>query len=213
MNTDDMIERLVQDGDHGWRLSVWRSLTVALVVGGLLAFVLLLMTLRLRPDWAEAIGMPMVWVKMGFTLSLAAAGLVAVRRLSTPGLGISALPYLLAAPVIGVWAVALFGVTRIPSAEVSAYVFGTTWSVCALLIAMLSVPIVVCVLWVMRRLAVTRPTIAGGVAGLFSGAMAASVYGLHCPEVSPAFVGIWYVLGILIPTLIGLLIGRRVLTW
>ena len=85
MNTDDMIERLVQDGDHGWRLSVWRSLTVALVVGGLLAFVLLLMTLRLRPDWAEAIGMPMVWVKMGFTLSLAAAGLVAVRRLSTPG--------------------------------------------------------------------------------------------------------------------------------
>ena len=68
MNTDDMIERLVQDGDHGWRLSVWRSLTVALVVGGLLAFVLLLMTLRLRPDWAEAIGMPMVWVKMGCTM-------------------------------------------------------------------------------------------------------------------------------------------------
>ena len=213
MNTDDMIERLVQDGNHGWRLSVWRSLTVAMLAGGALAFALLLMTLRLRPDWAEAIGMPMVWVKMGFTLTLAAAGFVAVRRVSTPGLGIKTLPFLLAAPVIGVWAVALFGIRQVPAAEVPDYVLGSTWSVCALLIAMLSVPIFVCVLWVMRQLAVTRPTIAGGVAGLFSGAMAASVYGLHCPEVSPAFVGIWYVLGILIPTLTGLLIGRRVLSW
>ena len=213
MNTDDMIERLVQDGNHGWRLSVWRSLTVAMLAGGALAFALLLMTLRLRPDWAQAIGMPMVWVKMGFTLTLAAAGFVAVRRVSTPGLGIKTLPFLLAAPVIGVWAVALFGIRQVPAAEVPDYVLGSTWSVCALLIAMLSVPIFVCVLWVMRQLAVTRPTIAGGVAGLFSGAMAASVYGLHCPEVSPAFVGIWYVLGILIPTLTGLLIGRRVLSW
>ena len=213
MNTDDMIERLVQDGNHGWRLSVWRSLTVAMLAGGALAFALLLMTLRLRPDWAQAIGMPMVWVKMGFTLTLAAAGFVAVRRVSTPGLGIKTLPFLLAAPVIGVWAVALFGIRQVPAAEVPDYVLGSTWSVCALLIAMLSVPIFVCVLWVMRQLAVTRPTIAGGVAGLFSGAMAASVYGLHCPEVSPAFVGIWYVLGILIPTFTGLLIGRRVLSW
>ena len=213
MNTDDMIERLVQDSDRGWRLSVWRSLTVALVAGGVLAFVLLLMTLRLRPDWAEAIGMPMVWVKMSFTLTLAAAGLVAVRRVSTPGLGVTVLPFLLAAPVIGVWAVALFGIRQVPTGEIPAYVLGSTWSVCPLLIAMLSVPIFVCVLWVMRRLAVTRPTLAGGVAGLFSGAMAASIYGLHCPEVSPAFVGIWYVLGILIPTLTGLLIGRRVLSW
>ena len=213
MNTDDMIERLVQDGNQGWRLSVWRSLTVAMLAGGALAFALLLMTLRLRPDWAEAIGMPMVWVTMGFTLTLAAAGFVAVRRVSTPGLGIKTLPFLLAAPVVGVWAVALFGIRQVPAAEVPDYVLGSTWSACALLIAMLSVPIFVCVLWVMRRLAVTRPTIAGGVAGLFSGAMAASVYGLHCPEVSPAFVGIWYVLGILIPTLTGLLIGRRVLSW
>ena len=133
--------------------------------------------------------------------------------MSTPGLGIKTLPFLLAAPVVGVWAVALFGIRQVPAAEVPGYVLGSTWSACALLIAMLSVPIFVCVLWVMRRLAVTRPTIAGGVAGLFSGAMAASVYGLHCPEVSPAFVGIWYVLGILIPTLTGLLIGRRVLSW
>ena len=213
MNTDDMIERLVQDSDHGWQLSVWRSLTVALVAGGVLAFALLLMTLRLRPDWAEAIGMPMVWVKMGFTLTLAAAGLVAVRRVSTPGLGVRALPFLLVAPVIGVWSVALFGIRQVPTGGIPAYVMGSTWSVCPLLIAMLSVPIFVCVLWVMRQLAVTRPTIAGGVAGLFSGAMAASVYGLHCPEVSPAFVGIWYVLGILIPTFTGLLIGRRVLSW
>ena len=54
--------------------------------GCALAFALLLMTLWLRPDWPDAIGLPMVWVKMGFTLTLATAGRIAVCRLSTLGL-------------------------------------------------------------------------------------------------------------------------------
>lgn len=213
MKTSDMIEQLAQQSPRVHRLSVWQSLAVALVGGGALAFALLLMTLQFRTDWAVAIAMPMVWVKVGFTVTLATFGLVAVCRLSTPGFGVRALPFLLAGPVIGVWAVALSGLTRIPRAEVPGYVFGSTWSVCPWLIAMLSVPIFICVMWAMRSLAVTRPTLAGGVAGLFSGAVAASIYCLHCPEVSPAFVAIWYVLGILIPTGVGLLVGRRVLSW
>lgn len=213
MNTNDMIEQLALQSPRVRRMSVRQSLAMALVGGCALSFALLLMTLQFRTDWAEAIAMPMVWIKIGFTVSLAAIGLVAVRRMSTPGLGVGALPFLLAGPVIGVWAVALFGLTRIPRAEVPGYVFGSTWSVCPLLIAMLSVPVFICVMRAMRNLAVTRPTLAGGVAGLFSGAVAASIYCLHCPEVSPAFVGIWYVLGILIPAVAGLLVGRRVLSW
>jgi hypothetical protein len=54
---------------------------------------------------------------------------------------------------------------------------------------------------------------AGAAAGLASGATAAMVYCLHCPEMSPAFVGVWYVLGIAAMTLVGALIGPKVLSW
>jgi hypothetical protein len=39
------------------------------------------------------------------------------------------------------------------------------------------------------------------------------VYCLHCPEMSPAFVGFWYLLGMLVPTAMGAVLGPRVLAW
>ncbi|MDQ2821723.1 MAG: DUF1109 domain-containing protein, partial [Pseudomonadota bacterium] len=39
------------------------------------------------------------------------------------------------------------------------------------------------------------------------------VYCLHCPEMSPVFVGTWYVLGMLVPALAGALLGPKVLAW
>ncbi|HWT72548.1 MAG TPA: NrsF family protein, partial [Oxalicibacterium sp.] len=38
-------------------------------------------------------------------------------------------------------------------------------------------------------------------------------YCLHCPELAAPFVGFWYVLGMLIPTAAGALLGPRVLRW
>ncbi|MGB9109966.1 MAG: NrsF family protein, partial [Telluria sp.] len=54
---------------------------------------------------------------------------------------------------------------------------------------------------------------AGAAAGLAAGATAALVYCLHCPEMSPAFVGVWYVLGIAVMALVGALVGPKVLAW
>jgi hypothetical protein len=39
------------------------------------------------------------------------------------------------------------------------------------------------------------------------------VYGLHCPELATPFLGVWYVIGVLIPTLVGMAIGPKVLRW
>ena len=38
-------------------------------------------------------------------------------------------------------------------------------------------------------------------------------YSLHCPEMSVAFWAVWYVLGMLIPTAVGALLGPRLLRW
>ena len=50
-------------------------------------------------------------------------------------------------------------------------------------------------------------------AGLLAGAFAAAVYCLHCPETSAIFVLIWYSLGILATSLLGALLGPRLLRW
>ena len=80
-------------------------------------------------------------------------------------------------------------------------------------VAALSVPMFVALLWAMKGLAPTRPALAGAAAGLLAGAGAALVYALHCTETSLVFVGVWYVLGMFIPAVLGALIGRIALRW
>ncbi|MBD3765305.1 MAG: DUF1109 family protein, partial [Rhodobacterales bacterium] len=41
----------------------------------------------------------------------------------------------------------------------------------------------------------------------------AAGYALHCTEDSPLFFVLWYGLGILVPTLAGAWLGRRLLAW
>jgi hypothetical protein len=39
------------------------------------------------------------------------------------------------------------------------------------------------------------------------------VYALHCPEMAAPFLGIWYVLGMAIPAVLGAAVGSRMLRW
>ncbi|MGH6956570.1 MAG: NrsF family protein, partial [Caulobacteraceae bacterium] len=84
---------------------------------------------------------------------------------------------------------------------------------CALRIVVLSVPAFVAALWTIRRMAPTRPALAGAAAGFFAGAVAATVYGFFCTETSAAFVVAWYTLGIAVCAGFGALIGGRALRW
>jgi hypothetical protein len=65
----------------------------------------------------------------------------------------------------------------------------------------------------MKGLAPTRLALAGAAAGLLSGSIGAAVYALHCPEMAPPFLGIWYLAGMLIPAAAGMVAGPRVLRW
>jgi hypothetical protein len=65
----------------------------------------------------------------------------------------------------------------------------------------------------MRSLAPIRMPLAGAAAGLLAGALGATVYTLHCPEMAAPFIGIWYVLGMLVPAAVGAALGRLVLRW
>lgn len=213
MKTDDLVTLLANGAGPVKRHAVTRRYMVAVGVGVAGAVLLMLGLLGVRHDLVDAIRLPMFWVKLAYAAGLAAASLLAVLRLSRPGARLDGLPALLAAPVLGMWALAAIVLADAEPTQRSGLLFGSTSVSCPFLIAMLSAPMFVAALWTMQGLGPTRPRLAGTAAGLLSGAIGALVYCLHCPEMEAPFIGSWYLLGMLIPAATGALLGSRLLRW
>lgn len=213
MKTDDLIAMLSSGPDVGIAARPVAA-TVLPLFGGLLASTLLMLCLLgLRPDLAQAAFSPAFWLKLVFSAALACAGWLAVKRLAAPGARTAMLPLYLGGPVLLMWMAAGAVWLQAPSGVRADLFWGSTWRYCPLLIGLLSLPVFAAALRIMRGLAPTRLRLAGAAAGCFAGAAAAVVYCLHCPEMSAAFVGSWYLLGILLPTALGSIVGPRALAW
>jgi len=213
MNTDDLVTMLATGASAIESNAASQRYAIAMGWGTCGAVLLMAILLGVRPDLAAAVLLPMFWVKLAFAGSLAAAGLIAAMRLSRPGVRLARASAALGAPILAMWVLAATDLIRTDSTEWPALFFGETWTSCPFLIAMLSVPVFIAVVWAMKGLAPTRLRLAGAAAGLLAGAAGATVYCLHCPELAAPFVGFWYLLGMLIPTAVGALLGPRLLRW
>ncbi|WP_426110339.1 NrsF family protein [Massilia sp. PWRC2] len=213
MKTDELIAMLASGPDVAVAAPPWRRTLWPLLAGLAASMAIMLAMLGLRPDLAQAERQQAFWLKLLFSVALAAVSWLAARRLAAPGARINTLPLWIGTPLLLLWCVAaatLLGAA--PESRASLF-WGSTWRVCPTLIALISLPMFAAALHLMRGLAPTRLRLAGAAAGLAAGAAAAALYCLHCPEMSAVFVGFWYVAGMLIPTALGALIGPRVLAW
>ncbi|MDB5457208.1 MAG: hypothetical protein JWP92_2793 [Caulobacter sp.] len=213
MRTDELIDALAAELRPVRGGAIQRRFAAVAAAGALAALVILLVWLGVRPDLDAAAGGRMFWMKASYTFALALAGFWASERLARPaGSGRKAL-------IFGLAVLALFGGVAVVKAlgvsplERLLMLKGQSWSRCTLNILLLSLPMLGLSLWMLRRLAPTRPTAAGFAAGVFSGGVAATIYGLHCAETAMAFVGVWYTLGVLGCGVIGAAIGRWALRW
>lgn len=213
MNTDDLILKLSADTRPGATLGVGRRLAAGVAIGGACSALLVAGWIGLRPDLATAMQGASFWWKWGYTLWLSVAALAITAQLARPDTRRLRGLWLLAVPILLLAAVGLTELARTPSADWVAMWLGRSWRTCPWRVLALAVPIFAGLLWSFRRLAPTRLRAAGAAAGLSAGAFAATVYCLHCPEVSAIFVLTWYSLGILLATLLGALLGPRLLRW
>jgi hypothetical protein len=213
MKTDELVTMLATGADPVPPHVARRRYALAIGAGALGATTLMFTLLGVRPDMAARALLPMFWGKLAFVAWLATVGSVALARVSRPGVPLGWVPAGLAAPVLGLWLLAAFILIGAESGQRSELIFGQTWISCPLLVALHSVPVFVAVVWAMKGLAPTRLRLAGAAAGFASGSVGALAYSLHCPELSAPFLGIWYLLGILIPTAVGALLGPRLLRW
>lgn len=213
MKTDDLISALTADVATK-PTPVPRAVALWVALSLPVAAAILIYAIDVRPDlWGQLGAEPRFTFKFIFTLATTAAGLWLALRLSRPGT--SAGPALAALGFAA--ALLLAAVTTelivLPRNYWGTALIGARAIDCVLLIPVLAAAPLAALMYAMRSGAPDNPRIAGAAAGLMAGAIGATLYASHCTNDSPLFVAVWYVIGISAVTLIGSLIGSKVLRW
>ncbi|QFZ83587.1 DUF1109 family protein [Variovorax paradoxus] len=213
MKTDDLVAMLATGIAPVPRHTARRRIAQALLMSLPVSLVIMLVRDGVRDDLLSAIFLPMFWAKLLFPLSIAAAALVAIHRLGRPGIGTGRTWMGLVLPVLAVWALALaHKLDMLPLAHAEP-VPGVSWVRCMLSVGLISLPVLAATLLALRDLAPTRPAWSGAGAGALAGGVATAVFALHCKDLTPASLALWQVASMLLPTLAGALLGRRLLRW
>ena len=213
MNTEELIQSLAREVPPVRPHAVLWRIACGILGGSVVTAALTVAVLGIRPDLPAALHGFSFWMKWIYTASLGLAAIVAAVRLARPTGRSLRLLWVLAVPVLLLTGVAAGELARTPARDWLAMWLGHSWKVCPWLVLTLAVPIFIGLLWSFRALAPTRLRAAGATAGLAAGAWAATLYCLHCPEVSALFVLTWYSLGILLAAGAGAVLGPRLLRW
>jgi hypothetical protein len=213
MKTDDLVTMLATGVDPIDPRAVEKRFALALALGLSGAGLLMIMLLGVRRDLAQVAMTAMFWLKLAFPASVLGATLSVTMKLARPGRSASAGWLLSAAAFAALWLGAGAALIAAPPALRAHMVLGDTWRVCTMCVTLLSVPAFLAVFWALRGLAPTKPYQAGAAAGLMAGAQGLLIYCLHCPETTLPFWGVWYALGMFVPTACGAALGRVLLKW
>jgi hypothetical protein len=213
MNTDQLIQSLSDDVPAVSRHAFGRRIALGMLAGALVTAALVIAVLGIRPDLHHAMHGFSFWMKWIYTSSLGIGAIFTVRRLARPTTSSLRYAWLLTVPVLLLAGIGIGELASTPSREWLAMWLGASWKVCPWLVLTLAMPIFIGLLWSFRRLAPTQLRAAGAAAGLASGAWAATIYCIHCPEASALFVLTWYSLGILLAAGVGALLGPRLMRW
>lgn len=210
MRTDDLVSLLAADAaprpslDRAFILAVGAAALAA--IGGMLAF-------GIRADAAAAIQTIRFPWKFVVTLALVTTAVAAVRRLARPETRVrDAMPALALAPALLALSV-IAELVVVPADVWAMRALGKNGLVCLTVVPALAVLPLVALITALRHGAPTRPTLAGTVAGLAAGAIAATAYAAHCTDDSPLFVALWYPAAIALVALAGALAGRILDRW
>lgn len=211
MRTDDLIAELAVQPWPATRPSL--RLAFGLFVGWLVALAGLVIAFGSPLAAVPATGVTPFTLKLGYSLALAASTAAAVLATGRPGQRIWPRALLIALPFGLIGLAASMELAATPPADWNGLLLGSTFATCVASIALASVPVFAGLLWAFRALAPTEPVRAGFLSGLCAGAAGAVAYALYCPETTASFLFAAYTPGMLVPALLGALLGPRLLRW
>ena len=212
MKTDELIRTLGADA-KSTVMPLGKVWFAALLFALAAAAFLLFMTIGMRPDFMQAMETVRFLFKFVFTSTVAITAFLALRMLALPGAAVGKFGrWLLLGPLLMLAAVML-ELLAIPSSDWGRRLVGNNMFVCLTFIPLVGLCPLAALVATLKHAAPTRPTLAGAVAGLLAGGVAATFYAAHCVDDSPLFVASWYSLGIAILAGLGALAGRFFVRW
>jgi hypothetical protein len=212
MDTSEFIKALAAD-TRRTLISLPAMWWVAVAMAISIAAVVFFAMLGLRPDIAAAAETVRFPFKLLVTITLAVSAFGCVRALSRPGVSSHrAVACLAAAPALIALAV-VAELFALPPNTWSATMIGTNSIVCLTYIPLIGLGPLAILLLALRHGAPTRPGLAGAVAGLLAGGIAATFYAAQCNNDSPLFVAVWYTLAISSLAVLGAVSARRFVRW
>jgi hypothetical protein len=212
MGTNELIEALAADirQPAASLSSVWWG---AAGLASALAAAVFFVVLGPRPDIAAAAETPRFLFKFVVTITLAVSAFGLARALSRPGeTWRKAMPYLAAAPALLIMAV-IVELSLLPPDTWLAKMVGTNGLVCLTFIPLIGIGPLAIFLLALRHGAPTRPAMAGAIAGLLAGGIAATFYAAQCTDDSPLFVAAWYTIAIAALASVGAAGAYRLARW
>jgi hypothetical protein len=211
MRTDDLIAGLAARPWPATRPAL--RLAFAMITGWIVALLALVVFLGAPLAAVGQTGTTPFALKLGYTsaLTLLTAGLAVAAGKPGRRLGLRSL--LVALPVALIALAATIELTTTPMDGWHAMIFGSTFTTCVAAISLAALPVFAAAIWAFRVLAPTRLALAGFLAGLNAGAAGAVAYALYCPETTASFLLAGYTPGMLVPAIVGGLLGPSLLRW
>jgi hypothetical protein len=213
MRTDDLVGLLSTGITPVRRGTAARRFGISLPVAAVGATALMATVFGVRPDLGAVVKTPIFWEKLALPLCLAIGALLATVRLARPGARIGAGWPVMTTPVLVVWIAAIMIVVSTAPEDRLPAILGHSWRSCPFNILLLAIPGFIALFWAVKGLAPTSLRLAGAASGLLASSIATVAYCFHCPEMSPAFWSIWYMAGMLLPAVLGAVLGPRFLRW
>ena len=211
MKTHDLIDLLAQDAPprKGFGAVFGAAVALAVIAAGAVFFT----GIGFRPDIAQAAETVRFLFKFVVTVSLAVGATVTVLRFSRPGVAVGGWRIVLAAVPVLLGGAVVAELFAVPRDAWMTQLVGQNMRFCLTLIPLMAIGPLACLIVALRRGAPARPGLAGALAGLAAGGIAATFYASNCTDDSPLFVAAWYPLAILAVTAVGFISGRLLLRW
>jgi hypothetical protein len=212
MKTSRLIDLLSAQVEPVRRGEFWKALALALVLGAMAAFGVMLVTLGERPAMASPQHFEFIALKVGLAIAVIATAVRVLGRLASPGgERIRFFPYFLALfAVIAAGAAIALVLTNSPMPMTMP---GQQPITCILCIPLFAILPFGGLIWALRQAAPTDLRRAGAIAGLLAGGVGAAVYAFHCPDDSLLFVVVWYGSALAFCTFVGAWLGPKLLRW
>jgi hypothetical protein len=212
LKTDDLIAALAADNSSR-EAPLGRSLALDLAVGFLVSATPFFIFIGLRDSFFASLDQPRFLFKFLFTGVMAVTGLVLAWRLARPVAALGQAPRAIwLAPALVVIACVVEMATT-PEGQWGARMIGHNAMHCLMLVPIMSLAPLAGLFLALRSAAPSDPHRAGAAAAFASAGLAAALYATNCPDDSPFFLAVWYMLATMIVVALGWFAGGRWLRW